>query len=783
MHNLTESYDVVVCGGGLAGLSAAVAAARHGARTCLVQDRPVLGGNSSSEIRVVPRGAAIYHAYARETGIVSELLAKERAANHEEIFENGWTNGVWDLVQYDLVMRTPNLTLHLNTTVTGVDTREGRITAVTARTTHAETELTLTGEVFVDCTGDGVVADLAGCEWRMGTEGRDEFREPHAPAHACDDVMGSSIHFKTRDVGHPVEFRLPSWAVEYQDASFFYQGGRRPSTLRGGFWWIEIGVPWHTIHDNERIRHELTRHALGVWDWIKNKDPQLKERAATYALDWIGQLPGKRESRRIMGLHLMTEHDLRREEPFPDEVAYGGWNIDLHTPGGLLAATSEPTAAEGHDPAASAAVRAYVGPFGIPLRSLVAKDVGNLLMAGRNVSATHVALGSVRVQNTTAVMGQAAGTAAAVAVRRGIAPVRVPDEAIGEVQQTLLRDGCFLPNVRNADPGDHARLARAVRASSQAVLHGAGPHDPWRGEGWDRTRKTGPDDAADELTARRGQWIAAEVADGRYTLDAIEVCLSNDTGEEREVAAALLPVDHIWDYRVAPAPPLATTVLRVPPGRHHWAEWRPDLGGADAAEALPGTGHRYLRLDLAATPGVRWHTASRVEPGHVSAFEMSSGHLRRYRNGVTASFRVSPPQACFGPANVLSGESRPHRAVNLWRSDPARPLPQWLEAEWDEPFELRTVQLTFAGHLIRDYETYGPLYRDPQCARDYTVEVCRERPGEPADWHPVVTVKGNHQPRRRHALRTPVSARRLRVVVQATNGDPSAALYELRCYS
>ncbi|TNM31197.1 FAD-dependent oxidoreductase [Streptomyces sedi] len=781
MHHLTENYDVVVCGGGLAGLSAAVAAARHGSRTCLVQDRPVLGGNSSSEIRVVPRGAAIYHAYARETGVVSELLAAERATNHEEIFENGWTNGVWDLVQYDLVMNTPGLTPHLNTSVTGVDVTDGRITSITARTTHAETELTLRADVFVDCTGDGVVADLAGCEWRMGTEGADEFDEPHAPPTANDNVMGSSIHFKTRDVGYPVEFELPSWAVEYDDASFFYKGGRRPSTLRGGFWWIEIGVPWHTIHDNERIRHELTRHALGVWDWIKNKDPKLRERAATYALDWIGQLPGKRESRRIMGQHLMTEHDLRRPEPFEDEIAYGGWNIDLHTPGGLLAPTSEPTAAEGHDPSASAAVAAYVGPFGIPLRSLTAKDVDNLLMAGRNVSATHVALGSVRVQNTTALMGQAAGTAAAVAVRRGLTAAAVPAEAVDEVQQTLLRDGCFLPNVLNTDADDLARRAHAVHASSEAVLHGAGPHDPWRAEGWDRRRKFGPDDPADELTARRGQWIGAEIADGRFTLREIEVCLSNDGDEEREVAVSLLPVDHIWDYRVD-REPLATTTLRVPPGRHHWLPWRPELGSSAAVEALPGTGHRYLRLDLAATPGVRWHTANRVEPGHVSAFQMASGQLRRFRDGVTAAFRVSPPQGCYGPGNVLSGETRPHRAVNVWRSDPAAPLPQWVAAEWDEPVELRTVQLTFPGHLIRDYEVYGPFYRDPQCARDYTVEVTEAAPGEPAEWRPVVTVTGNYQPRRRHELAEPVRARRVRVVVHATNGDPSAALYELRCY-
>lgn len=775
----TETYDVVVCGGGLAGLSAAVAAARHGSRTCLVQDRPVLGGNSSSEIRVVPRGAGIYHAYARESGIVSELLAEERAVNHEEIFENGWTNGVWDLVQYDLVMRTPRLTLHLNTAVTGVTVEDGRITAVTAHTTHAETQLTLYGGQFVDCTGDAVVADLAGCEWRMGSEGRAEFGEPHAREEATDDVMGSSLHFKTKNVGHPVPFTLPDWAVEYDDAAFFYRGGRRPSTLKGGFWWIEIGVPWHSIHDNERIRHELTRHALGVWDWIKNKDPELREQAATYALDWIGQLPGKRESRRVVGLHLMTEGDLRAEEPFPDEVAYGGWNIDLHTPGGLLAPTSEPTAAEGHDPTASAAMQAYVGPFGIPLRSLIAKDVGNLLMAGRNVSATHVALGSVRVQNTTAIVGQAAGTAAAVAVARGLSAPEVYERAVGEVQQRLLKDGCFLPNVVGADSDDLARQAVGVRASSQAVLHGAGPHDPVRPEGWNRSARPPADDPKDALTSARGQWIAAEVAGGRFTLDTVSLCLSNDTDEECEVAAELLPVDHIWDYRATPAQALARGVLRVPPGREHWVEWDVNLSvHPSAAEALPHGGHRYLRVDLAGTPGVRWHTASVLEPGHASAFAMADGRLRRFRDGVTQAFRVDPPQHCYGPGNVLTGETRPHRGTNLWRSDPAQPLPQWLELTWDGPVSVGTVQLTFAGHLARDYEVYGPLYRDPQCARDYAIQA----QAEDGTWYTVEQVTGNYQPRRRHTFPTVVTPR-LRVLITATNGDPSAAVYEVRCYA
>ena len=217
-----EEYDVVVCGGGLAGFCAAVAAARHGARTCIVQDRPVFGGNSSSEVRVTPHGAAAFHAYARETGILSEVLIEERARNHETIFENGWTNSVWDLTLYETAMATPNLTFHVNTAVTGVRVDGRKLEAVVCRVANAEVELTLGAHIFIDCTGDGVVAADAGCEWRMGTEGRDEFDEPHAPARASSATMGNSIHFKTRDCGRPVPFHAPAWAVHYDDASFFY---------------------------------------------------------------------------------------------------------------------------------------------------------------------------------------------------------------------------------------------------------------------------------------------------------------------------------------------------------------------------------------------------------------------------------------------------------------------------------------------------------------------------------------------------------------------------------
>ena len=764
MKNISSEYDVVVCGGGLAGVSAAIAAARSGANTCLVQDRPVLGGNSSSEVRVTPHGAAAFHAYARETGIISELLIEERAANHEEIFENGWTNSVWDMTIYDAVQRTDNLTLYLNTAVLGVEIRGRMLESVRCRVANAEVNLSLSAKVFIDCTGDSIVASEAGCEWRMGSEGKAEFNEPHAPVTANYDIMGNSIHFKTRNTGRPSPFKLPSWAIEHKDGRYFYNQGRLPKDIRGGYWWIEIGVPYDTIHQAEFIRHELTRHTLGVWDWIKNKDPKTMKLAENYALDWIGQVPGKRESRRVMGLYLMNEWDVIRCPVHEDEMAFGGWFIDIHTPGGLLADRSEPASAEGYSQTSEYAARSYAGPYGIPLRILVSKDIDNLMMAGRNVSATHCALGTVRVMGTTALMGQAAGVAAGIAVSKCISPAEVCRSDYRTVQQRLIRDGCFLPSVRNADEADKARKAR-VAASSEALFHGLTPNSMGAHEGLSFWRDQATP-LREELLQRRGQWVAV----GREPIQSVCFCLSNSSTATQRITVFVMKVLHIWDYRVDDAMEIARGCLEIAPGKHQWVKWN-----LPKEALLPAEG--YIRFDLSINLNVLWHVAGAIEPGHVSAFEMAPGRMRRYSNGVTLAMVVDPPQRCFGAENILSGQTRPYNGTNLWRSDPEQPLPQWIELAWSEKEVITTVELTFAGHLLREYHAYAPFYHDPQCVRDYDIEYAAE-----GNSRTLLRVRDNYQRHRRHTFKQAVETNRLRIVVLATNGDPAASIYEVRIY-
>ena len=440
-------HQVVVVGGGLAGVCASIAAARLGVSVALVQDRPVLGGNSSSEIRVIPGGADHSFPYARETGIIEELRIEDRFRNHERL-ENGRTNSIWDFVLWEWVTREPNITLYLNTSARSAVTEGNHIRGIVAEQLGTERTLRIAGEVFVDASGDGTVAASAGAQFRMGREGREEFGESLAPERPDGRTLGSSVLFLARDLGHPVKFTPPPWAYDFpsdEDLPF-----RDHSRISNGFWWIEFGGTLNTISDNERIRDELWKIVFGVWDHIKNHGDHGAE---NYALEWVGSLPGKRESRRFMGDYILTQHDLEEAPLFPDRVAYGGWPIDLHPPEGIYEAGKP------------AQIHPLPRPYSIPFRCLYSRNVDNLLFAGRNISASHVAFGSTRVMATGAVMGQAAGTGAFLCVRYRTTPRGVLREHIWELQQLLLKHDAYIIGLRNEDPEDLARKARASASS------------------------------------------------------------------------------------------------------------------------------------------------------------------------------------------------------------------------------------------------------------------------------------------------------------------------------
>jgi len=445
----SESFAVAVVGGGMAGICAAVAAARHGAKTVLIQDRPVLGGNASSEIRVCVCGAE--SAGQRETGIIEEILLENRFLNPQDSYT------VWDHLLYDFATREKNLSLMLNTQAVDAVVKDSAIVAAVCRQLSTESEVEIKADVFIDCSGDGLLAAAAGAPYRTGREASSEFDESYAPAKADGWQMGASLLLSTRDMGRPMPYAPPSFAIKLSPD---FLRKRHIDQIAEGFWWIELGSDGDIVAAQESNRHQLMGYLHGVWDFIKNsgKFPQ----SANLVLDWVGSVPGKRESRRFMGDYVLSQKDLTESRRFDDAVAFGGWPIDEHCPGGILSPDLPPTNFHCH----------FKEPYQIPFRSLYSRTVSNLLFAGRNVSQTHIALASTRVMATGALMGQATGTAAALCVKYGVSPRELGRSRMHELQETLTLDDAYLPGLPASGEGDLARIAKITASSTSSGAPG-----------------------------------------------------------------------------------------------------------------------------------------------------------------------------------------------------------------------------------------------------------------------------------------------------------------------
>ena len=487
-QRVTElSCDFCVVGGGLSGLCAAIAAARGGAKVVLMQDRPVLGGNCSSEIRMWVRGASGRH--NRETGILSEL-------EEENIYRNPTLNySLWDSVLYEKVRAEQNITLLLNCTCLSAEAEGGRVRSVTGWQLNTYTFFVVSAPLFADCSGDSVLAPLVGAEYRMGREGNDEYGERIGPAVGDDKTMGMSCLIQARETDRPVPFIAPEWANVYEtDEDFDYVARGREMRFYGradnyhaagnvnkltrdhdlatsgtNFWWIEVGGDRDAIHDADLMRDELLKISLGIWDHIKNRGDH---HADNWALEWIGFLPGKRESRRYVGDHVLTQNDIESGGHFPDLVAYGGWTMDDHNPAGFYSGADQPPSLQFPAPS----------PYGIPYRCLYSKNIGNLFFAGRNISATHAALSSTRVMATCSLLGQAVGTAAALCVRHALASPRAVYEGhMEELRRELREAGCYLPfSVREIPALSRQARLNLTKAQREVLF-----------DGWDRPQPEG----------------------------------------------------------------------------------------------------------------------------------------------------------------------------------------------------------------------------------------------------------------------------------------------------
>ncbi|WP_214627146.1 FAD-dependent oxidoreductase [Paenibacillus agaridevorans] len=748
--------DITVIGGGLAGVCAAVAAARLGRTVALVQNRPVLGGNSSSEVRVWVCGATSHdvNRYARETGIMGEMFVENQYRNPEG---NPY---LWDLIVLETVLAEKNIRLFLNTDVHEVEVAElvasretegddcdnGRIASVTGWMMGSERRIRFIGEMFLDCTGDGLIGFLAGANYRIGREARHEFNEDWAPEVADDITLGSTILFYTKDAGQPVKYIPPSFAKDITQTSIPVRRVIRSGDSGCHYWWIEWGGELDTVHENERIRDELWSVIYGIWDYIKNSG---KFEADNMTLEWVGSIPGKREYRRFVGDYMLNQNDVIGQTPFEDRIAFGGWSIDLHPPQGMYAQAS-----------GSKHYHAD-GIYHIPFRSLYSNNVENLMFAGRNISASHVAFGTTRVMATCAVMGEAAGTGAALVVQHGVTPRELGRRHLTELQETLLRQDASVIGLRSRDSLNKARSATVTASSVQ--------------------RSISVEEPAEAYPLINAVGILFPVTN---RLDRLSLLL--DSAEATELTVTLYGTGRSENY--IPAEQLESSTVKVAPGERQWVAFPFQY---ETQEPL------NLFAVVEANEAVMLYTSGEPFFGMLS-FEKKVNDSSDFSEFMDTQLTmiwtmkrlirkpfcaiVEPATEAYAAESVVNGYIRPYGGPQLWMSERLREGAQeWVSLAWDEPIALSEIQLIFNDDVNQDlinlHHFRTPFDVMPELVRDYRVEVCMG-----GEWTVLLREKDNRKRNRVHRLEQPVAAEQMRVVVEATAGSKHAQIVEIRAY-
>jgi hypothetical protein len=417
----SETFDLVVVGGGIPGICASVTAARLGLKVALINDRPVLGGNNSSEVRVHLAGRMNLGPYPRLGDVVGEIgPAKGGNAQPAAYYE--------DQRKLDAVKAEKNVSLFLNTRATAVEMKGPKIVAVLGRNIETGKETRFMAPLVLDNTGDGVIGALAGAEYRYGRESRGETGESTAPEKADRMTMGSSVQWYSREAQSPVAFPDITWGVAFNDVSC--------EKVKMGEWTWETGMKLDQVTEFERVRDYGMLVVYSNWSFLKNRSKSKAEYAKS-RLEWVAYVAGKRESRRLMGDLVLKEQDLVGQVIYPDATACTTWTIDLHYPDPKN--TTNFPGAEFK----SIAHHQAIFPYPVPYRCFYSKNVSNLFMAGRNISVTHVALGTVRVMRTGGMMGEVVGMAASLCKKYDCSPRDIYDRHLDELK-ALMTQGAGL---------------------------------------------------------------------------------------------------------------------------------------------------------------------------------------------------------------------------------------------------------------------------------------------------------------------------------------------------
>lgn len=692
----TVESDFTVVGAGIAGMLAAISAARHGLKVALVNDRPVPGGNASSEIGVGISGAChqVYNPsiYARECGLVEEMRNTMTEYSKTGAYAG---HAMWDAVYTDMLGNEPNITVYYNTVVQDVTTEDGKITAVHGYHTKSDIWYDFVSPLYADCSGDGVAAFKAGAAYLQGRDGKADFGEFWAPEEPNLNTMGNTLLFETQDMGHPVTYTAPNFAYDITKMEFMQwidnPKNFRQFNIHGAEWTLEVGGHWDILKDSSKIAADLRCLIYGIWDYVKNsgKYPQ----SANYALKRVYTMEGTRESRRFIGDYILTENDIEQLTPFEDAVCIGGWPMDVHAPMGI------------YDPAPASHFIPVRSIYNIPYRSLYTRDIGNLFLAGRDISASHLALGSTRVMATCGCMGQAIGTAAALCKKDGVLPRNVN---IAALQRDLIRDDQSIVGIfENLDPALYEGWE--VTASSEKVCENPAA------------------DACTPLHWHTG--ISLPIVTD--TLESISLHLMNASDKDEFLTVDVLTgktrASYLPDARVktldftVPAGfdgwmPLAVDAPRGEDGKVHLVLQRHETISVYTASTFPHSvlSYHYYTGDM--QEGYD-HDTHPLDPacGYIGKDHKFGGY--GYLPALCFKDLV-PAQPLYRAENVLNGYSRPYGMPNLWISGEGKG--QWLRLHNDTPKHIDELQLIFDTGL----NTEGRRYYDaPELVREFELTV------------------------------------------------------------
>lgn len=737
--NLTT--ELVIIGGGMAGVCAAITAARMGAKVILVQNRPVLGGNASSEVRLWILGATSHmfnnNRWAREGGVINEIMV-------ENLYRNPEGNAlILDTIVLEKVKNESNITLLLNTVCYEIEKSDSNtISAAYAYCSQNETTYYLQAPLFCDASGDGILGFLSGAAFRMGAEAYEEFHEKFAPDESYGELLGHTIYFHTKKTGKPVRYVAPSYALKeitqiprYKEFNADDYGCR--------LWWIEYGGRGDTVHETEDIKWELWKVVYGVWDYIKNSG-QFPE-AEDMTLEWVGTIPGKRESRRFEGPTMLVQQDIVEQKTFTDAVSMGGWSIDLHPADGVYSKLPGCNQWHAH------------GVYQIPYSTMISKNITNLFLAGRIISASHVAFASTRVMATCAHSAQAVGVAAALCTRNSILPQSLlSSEYIQRLQTELLRRGQYIPGVVLYDSQDLVQSAKVV-SSSQLLLKNFS-------------------DNGEVLTLSESFAQLLPLPQGPVPAIHFWVDCEAETTLVLEFRTCSRPGNFTPDQT------LSRSEVKVEPGKNQkiTASFEVNLDQEQYGffclfqnEAI------QLHLSDQRTTGVLslQHEKDQAPEKDIGIHSFEFWCPSRRPQGKNAAFVVAPPVEAFPAEMIRSGIVRPVLQSNAWVADWQDSEPT-LTLQWDTYQTIQTIDITFDtdwDHPMESTLMGHPEDTIPFCVQRFQIKAHQGK----TLWEE----NANHLPLYQVVLPQPVETNQLTFCFLGMNGDAPASVFEIRCYS